>query len=169
MAARPEDGLITGLPGLTSPGATSRPAPGIQPTADRTDVPYIDGRKVPSHSWRAGANTDMICGGRPAEGAQASRWADGSHTADTVYDRTHRAGGATPSTPCLCMAVRQCLCGCAVAVGRAGTAQPRLHRSVGGMRSISARYRNPCRAHDPRCLRRDGSCVVGGVHGGQAP
>lgn len=69
----------------------------LQVLADRAGVPYIDGRKVTSHSWRAGANTDMITAGVPLkERNLAGRWADGSHTADTVYDRTHGAGEKDP-------------------------------------------------------------------------
>ncbi|MGG7574131.1 hypothetical protein [Streptomyces sirii] len=53
-------------------------------------MPYIDDKKATSHSWRAGANTDMAEKGVPlAERNRAGRWADGSHTADTVYDRRH--------------------------------------------------------------------------------
>ncbi len=55
------------------------------------------GKKVTSHSWRAGANTDMAEKGVPlAERNKAGRWADGSHTADTVYDRRHGVGTRDP-------------------------------------------------------------------------
>ncbi|MEU3036548.1 tyrosine-type recombinase/integrase [Streptomyces griseoaurantiacus] len=69
----------------------------LQQLADRAGVPYIDGKKVTSHSWRAGANTDLIAAGVPLkERNRAGRWADGSHTADTVYDRTHGRGESDP-------------------------------------------------------------------------
>ncbi|WEO92664.1 hypothetical protein A6P39_000120 [Streptomyces sp. FXJ1.172] len=69
----------------------------LQLLADRAGVPYIDGKKVRSHSWRAGANTDMIEAGVPlAERNKAGRWADGSRTADTVYDRRHGVGERDP-------------------------------------------------------------------------
>ncbi|MGW0562915.1 tyrosine-type recombinase/integrase [Streptomyces sp. NPDC003016] len=69
----------------------------LQLLAERAGVPYIDGKKVTSHSWRAGANTDMAEKGVPlAERNKAGRWADGSHTADTVYDRRHGAGTRDP-------------------------------------------------------------------------
>lgn len=69
----------------------------LQLSAERAGVSYIDGKKVTSHSWRAGANTDMAAKGVPlAERNKAGRWADGSHTADTVYDRRHRAGTEDP-------------------------------------------------------------------------
>ncbi|MFF0033966.1 hypothetical protein ACFYS7_38690 [Streptomyces avermitilis] len=54
----------------------------LQVLADRAGVPYTDGKKVTSRSWRAGA--------------KAGRWTDGSHTADTVYDRHHVAGTNDP-------------------------------------------------------------------------
>jgi hypothetical protein len=55
----------------------------LQLLAEQAGVPYIDGKKVASHSWRAGANTDMSEKGVPlAERNKAGRWADGSHTAD---------------------------------------------------------------------------------------
>jgi hypothetical protein len=60
-------------------------------------VPYIDGKKITSHSWQAGANTDMAEKGVPlAERNKAGRWADDSHTADTVYDRRHGVGTSDP-------------------------------------------------------------------------
>ncbi|MEV6179907.1 tyrosine-type recombinase/integrase [Streptomyces sp. NPDC052015] len=69
----------------------------LQALADRAGVPYIDGHKVRSHSWRAGANTDMIeAGVSLRERNVAGRWADGSHTADTVYDRRHGIGTRDP-------------------------------------------------------------------------
>ncbi|MEU5181121.1 tyrosine-type recombinase/integrase [Streptomyces longwoodensis] len=69
----------------------------LQLLADRAGVPYIDGQKVRSHSWRAGANTDMIEAGVPLKDRnEAGRWAEGSHTADTVYDRRHGAGTRDP-------------------------------------------------------------------------
>lgn len=69
----------------------------FQLLAERAGVPYIDGQRVRSHSWRAGSNTDMIAAGVPLkERNTAGRWADGSHTADTVYDRTHGQGEKDP-------------------------------------------------------------------------
>ncbi|MBV1940863.1 tyrosine-type recombinase/integrase [Streptomyces sp. BV286] len=69
----------------------------LQLVAEQAGVPYIDGKKVTSHSWRAGANTDMAEKGVPlAERNKAGRWADGSHTADTVYDRRHGVGTRDP-------------------------------------------------------------------------
>jgi integrase len=69
----------------------------FQLLAEQAGVPYIDGKKVTSHSWRAGANTDMAEKGVPlAERNLAGRWADGSHTADTVYDRRHGVGTSDP-------------------------------------------------------------------------
>ncbi|MER7141101.1 hypothetical protein ACIQGA_31275 [[Kitasatospora] papulosa] len=69
----------------------------LQILAERAGVPYIDGKKVTSHSWRAGANTDMAERGVPlAERNKAGRWADGSRTADTVYDRRHGVGTSDP-------------------------------------------------------------------------
>lgn len=69
----------------------------LQLLAERAGVPYIDGKKVTSHSWRAGANTDMAEKGVSlAERNAAGRWADGSHTADTVYDRRHGVGTDDP-------------------------------------------------------------------------
>ncbi|WP_331745745.1 hypothetical protein [Streptomyces virginiae] len=69
----------------------------LRELAERAGVPYIDGRKVTSHGWRAGANTDLIAAGVPlAERNTAGRWAEGSHTADTVYDRQHGAGARDP-------------------------------------------------------------------------
>lgn len=37
----------------------------LQLLAERAGVPYIDDKKVTSHSWRAGANTDMVKHGVP--------------------------------------------------------------------------------------------------------
>lgn len=69
----------------------------FQLLAEQAGVPYIDGKKVTSHSWRAGANTDMAEKGVSlAERNAAGRWADGSHTADTVYDRRHGVGTDDP-------------------------------------------------------------------------
>ncbi|QHA02170.1 tyrosine-type recombinase/integrase [Streptomyces broussonetiae] len=69
----------------------------LQVLADRAGVPYIDGKKVTSHSWRAGANTDLIeAGVSLQERNRAGRWADGSKTADTVYDRPHGVGTRDP-------------------------------------------------------------------------
>lgn len=62
----------------------------VQALADRAGIPYIDGKKVTAHSLRAGANTDMRAGGVPLTiRNRRGRWAEGSHTADTVYDRPH--------------------------------------------------------------------------------
>lgn len=62
----------------------------VQLLADRAGVPYIDGKKVTAHSLRAGANTDMRAAGVPlVERNRRGRWANESHTADTVYDRPH--------------------------------------------------------------------------------
>ncbi len=69
----------------------------LQVLAERAGVPYIDNKKVTSHSWRAGANTDMVAAGVSlTERNRAGRWADGSNTADTVYDRPHGAGTRDP-------------------------------------------------------------------------
>ncbi|MEV5979577.1 hypothetical protein [Streptomyces sp. NPDC052114] len=69
----------------------------LQLLAEHAGVPYIDGKKVTSHSWRAGANTDLAEKGVSlAERNRAGRWADGSHTADTVYDRRHGVGTRDP-------------------------------------------------------------------------
>ncbi|MFD3330532.1 hypothetical protein [Streptomyces sp. NPDC058701] len=69
----------------------------LQELAERAGVPYIDGMKVTSHGWRAGANTDMIAASVPlAERNIAGRWASGSHTADTVYGRQHGLGTRDP-------------------------------------------------------------------------
>ncbi|MEX2985644.1 hypothetical protein [Streptomyces sp. C36] len=69
----------------------------LQHLAEQAGVPYIDDKKVTSHSWRAGANTDLAEAGVPlAERNIAGRWADGSHTADTVYDRRHGVGKRDP-------------------------------------------------------------------------
>ncbi|QTA36716.1 hypothetical protein [Streptomyces sp. CA-256286] len=37
----------------------------LQHLAEQAGVPYIDNKKVTSHSWRAGANTDMKARGVP--------------------------------------------------------------------------------------------------------
>ncbi|MFJ4342601.1 hypothetical protein [Streptomyces sp. NPDC088915] len=69
----------------------------LQLLAERAGVPYIDGKKVTSHSWRAGANTDMAAVGVSlAARNKAGRWADGSRTADLVYDRPHGLGTDDP-------------------------------------------------------------------------
>ncbi|MFD8263298.1 hypothetical protein ACFV19_31315 [Streptomyces griseoluteus] len=69
----------------------------LQVLADRAGVPYIDGKKVTSHSWRAGANTDMIAaGGTLKDRNTVGRWADGSKTADTVYHRPNNTGEHDP-------------------------------------------------------------------------
>ncbi|MEU6760365.1 hypothetical protein [Streptomyces sp. NPDC046685] len=69
----------------------------LQELAERAGVPYIDGKKVTSHGWRAGANTDLIKANVSlAERNKAGRWAPGSHTADTVYDRPHGVGAHDP-------------------------------------------------------------------------
>ncbi|MFF4442419.1 hypothetical protein [Streptomyces sp. NPDC001621] len=69
----------------------------LQVLAERAGVPYIDGKKVTSHSWRAGANTDLIAAGVTLkERNEVGRWAEGSKTADTVYDRTHGVGTRDP-------------------------------------------------------------------------
>lgn len=69
----------------------------LRELAERAGVPYIDGKKVTSHGWRAGANTDLIAAGVPlAERNKIGRWAEGSHTADAVYDRRHGAGARDP-------------------------------------------------------------------------
>ncbi|MEU9925126.1 hypothetical protein AB0H51_28225 [Streptomyces griseoluteus] len=69
----------------------------LQVLADRAGVPYIDGKKVTSHSWRAGANTDMIAAGVSLKDRNTvGRWADGSKTADTVYDRPNDTGESDP-------------------------------------------------------------------------
>ncbi|MFE3608348.1 site-specific integrase [Streptomyces goshikiensis] len=80
----------------------------LQELAERAGVPYIDGKKVTSHGWRAGANTDMIAAGVSlAERNRAGRWAPGTHTADTVYDRRHDAGAHDPLARCRCTADRR--------------------------------------------------------------
>jgi integrase len=93
------DGL-SALPDAVKRGTRMRPGSlneRLQLLATRAGVPYIDGKKVTSHSWRAGANTDMAEAGVPlAERNKAGRWADGSHTADTVYDRRHGVGTQDP-------------------------------------------------------------------------
>lgn len=69
----------------------------MQLLAEAAGVPYIDGKKVTSHSWRAGANTDLAEKGVSlAERNLAGRWADGSQTADKVYDRRHGVGTRDP-------------------------------------------------------------------------
>ncbi|MFI7240425.1 hypothetical protein [Streptomyces cyaneofuscatus] len=69
----------------------------LQHLAEQAGVPYIDNQKVTSHSWRAGANTDMKARGVPlAERNLADRWSPGSTTADTVYDRPHGVGKGDP-------------------------------------------------------------------------
>ncbi|MFE3638172.1 hypothetical protein [Streptomyces sp. NPDC059168] len=69
----------------------------LQVLADRAGLPYIAGQKVTSHSWRAGANTDMIAAGVTLKDRNwAGRWAEGSKTADTVYDRPHDDGESDP-------------------------------------------------------------------------
>ncbi|MFD7258423.1 hypothetical protein [Streptomyces sp. NPDC059874] len=69
----------------------------IQHLAGKAGLPYIDDRKVTAHSLRAGANTDMAAAGVPlAERNRAGRWAPGSHTADTVYDRPHGLAASDP-------------------------------------------------------------------------
>ncbi|MFD8423511.1 hypothetical protein [Streptomyces sp. NPDC059466] len=69
----------------------------LQLLAERAGVPYIDDMKVTSHSWRAGANTDMATRNVPlVERNKAGRWAEGSRTADTVYTRPHGAGTRDP-------------------------------------------------------------------------
>lgn len=60
-------------------------------------MPYIGGKKVTSHSPRAGANTDMTKKGvLLSERNKAGWWPDGSHTTDTVYDRHHGVGTRNP-------------------------------------------------------------------------
>ncbi|MEU5811542.1 hypothetical protein [Streptomyces sp. NPDC047718] len=69
----------------------------LQELAERAGVPYIDGKKVTSHGWRAGANTDMIEAGVPLlDRNVAGRWVPTSHTADTHYDRRHGRGTRDP-------------------------------------------------------------------------
>lgn len=69
----------------------------LQILAERAGVPYIEDKKVTSHSWWAGANTDMAEKDVPsAERHVAGRWADGSRTADTEYDRRHGVGTRDP-------------------------------------------------------------------------
>ncbi|MEV5049429.1 tyrosine-type recombinase/integrase [Streptomyces griseoincarnatus] len=61
----------------------------VQLLASRAGIPYLGGKKVRAHSLRAGPNTDMIAAGVPLrERNRRGRWAEGSTTADTVYDRT---------------------------------------------------------------------------------
>ncbi|MFE3124334.1 hypothetical protein ACFXHD_13045 [Streptomyces hydrogenans] len=79
----------------------------LQLLAERAGVPYIDGKKVTSHSWLAGANTDMAAIGVPlAERNKAGCWADRSRTADEVYDRPTVSVPAIRSTKSPCMADR---------------------------------------------------------------
>ncbi|MEV7617579.1 hypothetical protein [Streptomyces sp. NPDC089799] len=69
----------------------------IQVLAERAGVPYIDGRKVTSHSFRRGANTDMKAAGVPlAERNLAGRWKRGSTTPDTHYDNPLGMGSRDP-------------------------------------------------------------------------
>ncbi|MEU0857520.1 tyrosine-type recombinase/integrase [Streptomyces griseofuscus] len=69
----------------------------VQLLADRAGIPYIAGKKVTAHSLRAGPNTDMIEAQVPlAERNRRGRWASGSTTADTVYDRPETAGKSDP-------------------------------------------------------------------------
>lgn len=69
----------------------------LQLLAERAGVPYTDGKKATSHSWRAGANTGMAEKGVSlAERIAAGRWADGSHPAETVCDRGHGVGTDDP-------------------------------------------------------------------------
>ncbi|ELP66116.1 hypothetical protein ACOT81_38975 [Streptomyces sp. WI04-05B] len=69
----------------------------LQIFAEQAGMPYIDGKKACSHSRRAGANTDMAeWGVSLSKRSKAGRWADGSHTADTVYDRRHGVGTRDP-------------------------------------------------------------------------
>ncbi|MER7765193.1 hypothetical protein [Streptomyces sp. NPDC097619] len=69
----------------------------LQVLAARAGVPVIDGRKVTSHGWRAGANTDMIEAKVPLlDRNLAGRWSPGSTTADTSYDRRHGLGTDDP-------------------------------------------------------------------------
>ncbi|MFJ7063377.1 hypothetical protein ACIQVA_37960 [Streptomyces microflavus] len=69
----------------------------LQHLAEEAGVPYIDNKKVTSHSWRAGANTGMKARGVSlAERNLAGRWSPGSTTADTVHDRPHGVGEGDP-------------------------------------------------------------------------
>ncbi|MEU2502376.1 MULTISPECIES: tyrosine-type recombinase/integrase [Streptomyces] len=69
----------------------------VQLLAGRAGIPYVGGKKVRAHSLRAGPNTDMIAAGVPLrERNRRGRWAEGSTTADTVYDRTHISPEADP-------------------------------------------------------------------------
>ncbi|EFL19902.1 tyrosine-type recombinase/integrase [Streptomyces sp. C] len=69
----------------------------IQLLAQRAGVAYIDGRKVTSHSFRRGSNTDMKQAGVSlAERNIAGRWKPGSFTADTHYDNPLGAGTRDP-------------------------------------------------------------------------
>ncbi|MFC4517915.1 hypothetical protein [Streptomyces ehimensis] len=85
----------------------------LQHLAEQAGVPYIDGKKVTSHSWRAGANGDMIDAGVPlAERNGAGRWGD--HTPPTPSTTA-----ATVPAP----ATRWGRCRCT-----AGRPQLRVHR-----------------------------------------
>ncbi|MEU1826651.1 hypothetical protein ABZ502_30000 [Streptomyces abikoensis] len=108
-AAGPDDPLFRALtrggnlvkyPADRTRGTRMRPGSlneRLQYLAEQAGVPYIDGKKVTSHSWRAGGNTDMAEANVPlAERNVAGRWAGGSHTADTVYDRRHGVGTRDP-------------------------------------------------------------------------
>ncbi|MFJ2110915.1 MULTISPECIES: hypothetical protein [unclassified Streptomyces] len=53
--------------------------------------------QVTTHSLRAGPYTDMVQANVPsAERKRRGRWASGSTTADTVYNRPTNAGKADP-------------------------------------------------------------------------
>ncbi|QKW47138.1 site-specific integrase [Streptomyces microflavus] len=73
----------------------------LQHLAEQAGVPYIDNKKVISHSWRAGANTDMARGVSLTERNMFGRWSPGSTTADTVCDRPprHRRGRPARQDP----------------------------------------------------------------------
>lgn len=69
----------------------------LQHLAEQAGVPYIDNKKVISHSWRAGANTGMKARSVSlTERNMFGRWSPGSTTADTVYDRPHGIGEGDP-------------------------------------------------------------------------
>ncbi|MEW2133017.1 hypothetical protein [Streptomyces sp. NPDC005435] len=60
-------------------------------------IPYTERKKVTTHSLRAGPNTDTVGAGVPlSERNRRGRRAPGSTTADTAYDRPHRAGKEDP-------------------------------------------------------------------------
>lgn len=84
----------------TKRGAKLKPGAindGVQVLAYRASIPYIAGQKVTAHSLRAGPNTDLVQANVPlAERNRRGRWAPGSTTADTVYDRPHSAGQTDP-------------------------------------------------------------------------